>query len=206
MSRVNDLFNSELKVANIGLKSFAESLKETGFKVVHVEWSPPTYGEDVKESLEKFNEIVLSKKVDIEGANRLAFDRLISSRPKIVGMGKAIDLVPGMSKNMLLHAGPPVNWDEMCGPMRGAVIGAILYERWAKTQEEAEKLAASGKIEFSPCHHHQATGPMAGVYSPSMPVFEILNETYGNKAYTNMNEGLGKVLRMGAYSEDVIKD
>ncbi len=204
MSKVNELFNSDLKVINIGLKAFAESLKATGYKVVNVDWNPPAYGEEIESAFEKFNEIVLKKKVDVESANKEAFQRLINSRPKIVGMGKAIDLIPNMKKNMLLHAGPPISWDRMCGPMRGAVIGAILYEGWAKTEDEAERLAASGEIEFSPCHHHQATGPMAGVYSPSMPVFEVVNETYGNRAYTNMNEGLGKVLRMGAFSSDVI--
>jgi len=141
----------------------------------------------------------------VEKANNEALQRLLSARPKLVSMGKAIELVPGMKEHMLLHAGPPITWDRMCGPMRGAVMGAILYEGWANTPEEAEKLAASGKIEFSPCHHHQAVGPMAGVISPSMPVFEVVNETYGNKSYSNMNEGLGKVLRMGAYSSDVIE-
>ena len=205
MSKVNDLFKSELKVINIGLTSFAESLKETGYKVVHVDWSPPAFGDDVREALDKFSEIVSTKKVDVDKANREAFNRLVSARPKLVRMGKAIDLVPGMKKNMLLHAGPPVTWDRMCGPMKGAVLGAILYEGWAETVEDAEKLAASGNIEFSPCHHHQAVGPMAGIVSPSMPVFEVVNEAYGNKSYTNMNEGLGKVLRMGAYSKEVIE-
>ena len=204
MSKVNDLFKSEIKVINVGLESFANSLRETGYSVIQVDWAPPAYGDEVKAIVDKFNEIVYSKKVDIEKANNEALQRLLSARPKLVSMGKALELVPGMKEHMLLHAGPPITWDRMCGPMRGAVMGAILYEGWAKTPEEAEKLAASGKIEFSPCHHHQAVGPMAGVISPSMPVFEVVNETYGNKSYSNMNEGLGKVLRMGAYSSDVI--
>ncbi len=92
----------------------------------------------------------------------------------------------------------------MCGPQRGAVIGALIYEGMAKDEKEAEEIAASGEIEFSPCHHHQAVGPMAGIVSPSMPVYILENETFGNKAYATMNEGLGKVLRMGAYGPDVI--
>ncbi len=142
--------------------------------------------------------------VDIEKANKEAFDRLLSARPVLVGMGKAIDVIPGMKKNMILHAGPPITWDRMCGPQKGAVIGALIYEGMAKDEKEAEEIAASGEIEFSPCHHHQAVGPMAGIVSPSMPVYILENEAFGNKAYATMNEGLGKVLRMGAYGPDVI--
>jgi hypothetical protein len=143
--------------------------------------------------------------VDMDKANKEALRRLVSATPKLVGMGKAIDVVPGMKKNMLLHAGPPVTWDRMCGPMKGGVIAALIYEGMAHTKEEAETLAASGQVEFSPCHHHQAVGPMAGIVSPSMPVYIIENAAFGNKSYATMNEGLGKVLRMGAYSPDVIE-
>jgi hypothetical protein len=109
-----------------------------------------------------------------------------------------------MKKNLLLHAGPPIGWERMCGPMRGAIIGALMYEGMANNPEEAEGLAASGRVEFSPCHEHNTVGPMAGVVSASMPVFIIKNAEYGNFAYSTMNEGLGKVLRYGAYGDEVI--
>ena len=143
--------------------------------------------------------------VDIEKANKEALDKLLKARPMLVGLGKAIDVMPGMKKNMILHAGPPITWDRMCGPQRGATIGALIYEGLAKDEKQAEELAASGEIEFSPCHHHQAVGPMAGIISPSMPVYILENEAFGNKAFATMNEGLGKVLRMGAFSPDVIE-
>jgi len=143
--------------------------------------------------------------IDIEKANQEALSKLLSARPMLIGMGKAIDVVPGMKENLILHAGPPITWDRMCGPQRGAVIAALIYEGKAKDREEAEKIAASGEIEFSPCHHHQMVGPMAGIVSPSMPVYILENEAFGNKAYATLNEGLGKVLRMGAYSPDVIE-
>jgi hypothetical protein len=104
-----------------------------------------------------------------------------------------------------MHAGPPVQWKDMAGPLRGAVVGGLIYEGLAKTGEEAEKLAASGKITFDPCHHHNAVGPMAGVATASMPVWIMENTTYGNRAYCTLNEGLGKVLRYGANSEEVIE-
>jgi hypothetical protein len=45
---------------------------------------------------------------------------------------------------------------------------------------------------------------MAGVTSASMAVYVIENADGNNLAYSNLNEGYGKVLRYGAFSEDVI--
>jgi hypothetical protein len=143
--------------------------------------------------------------VDIEKANQEAFKRLLDARPVWIGVEKAIDVIPGMKKNLILHAGPPVTWDRMSGPQKGAVMGVLVYEGFAETPEEAAVLAASGEIEFDPCHHHSTVGPMAGIVSASMPVIVVKNETFGNVAFNTLNEGIGKVLRMGAYSPDVIE-
>ena len=142
--------------------------------------------------------------VDVDKANKEALERVLSARPMLAGMGKAGEVIPKMGERMLLHAGPPIEWERMSGPLKGAIIGAMLYEGWASTPEEAEKMASKGEIEFDPCHHHHAVGPMAGVISPSMPVFIVENKTFNNKAYVTQNEGLGKVLRYGAYSQEVI--
>jgi hypothetical protein len=109
-----------------------------------------------------------------------------------------------MRDNLLLHAGPPIEWDRMSGPLRGAVIGALIFEGKAKDAKSAEALVKKREIEFAPCHHHATVGPMAGVTSASMMVYIIENETHGNKAFSNLNEGYGKVLRYGAYSDEVI--
>ncbi len=140
----------------------------------------------------------------IEEANAKAVDILLAAKPVLRGIGVAGDEIPGMTKQKILHAGPPVTWDRMCGPMRGAVIGALIYEAMAGSREEAEELAASGQITYEPCHHSQAVGPMAGVVSASMPVWILENETYKNRAYCTLNEGLGKVLRYGALGDEVI--
>ncbi len=141
----------------------------------------------------------------IDEANAKALQILTTAQPVLVDVVRAGDIVPGLTKHQIFHAGPPITWDRMCGPMRGAVTGAILFEKWAKDLAGAEKLAASGKIEFSPCHHHQAVGPMAGVLSPSQWVFVVKNQTQGNVAFCSLNEGLGKVLRFGANSPEVIE-
>lgn len=137
-------------------------------------------------------------------ANEQAFKRLLEAKPHWVDLAKAIDIVPGMRKKLILHAGPPVTWGKMCGPQRGAVMGALVYEGLASSPEEAAELAASGEIDFEPCHHHDTVGPMAGIVSASMPVIVTENKAHGNRAFNTLNEGIGKVLRMGAYSEEVI--
>jgi hypothetical protein len=142
--------------------------------------------------------------MDIEQANAQVVERMMEARPVLVGVGRARDVIPGMRDNLLLHAGPPITWDRMSGPMRGAVMGALIFEGKAKDEVEAESLAKSGRIDFEPCHHHQSVGPMAGLISPSMMVYIIENKTHGNKAFSGLNEGYGKVLRMGAYAPEVI--
>lgn len=143
--------------------------------------------------------------MDIEKANTEAVNRMMEGRPITTTLAKAIEVVPGIHENMLLHAGPPVTWERMSGPVKGAMMGALIFEGKAKSGEEAEKLLASGKIEFSPCHEHMCTGPMAGVISPSMLVYVVENQTHGIKCFSNLNEGRGKVLRMGAYSPEVLE-
>jgi hypothetical protein len=108
-----------------------------------------------------------------------------------------------MHERLILHAGPPIEWERMCGPQRAAVMGALVYEGLASDDEQAAQLVASGEVELAPCHHHHAVGPMAGVCSPRMPVFILENQAFGNRAYCTQNEGLGKVLRYGGIGPEV---
>jgi hypothetical protein len=142
--------------------------------------------------------------MDIEQANTVATNRMMEARPVLVGLARAREVIPGMRDNLLLHAGPPITWARASGPMRGAITGALIFEGKAKDESQAQALVESGEIELEPCHHHQAVGPMAGLTSPSMSVYILENLTHGNKSYSNLNEGYGKVLRYGAYSEDVL--
>jgi hypothetical protein len=141
--------------------------------------------------------------VNIDQANATAVSRMIEAHPILIGMGKARDVIPGMRDDLLLHAGPPIEWERMSGPLRGAVLGALIFEGRAKTESEAEAIVRSGEVKFEPNHHHSAVGPMAGVISPSMAVYIIENKTHGNRAYSNLNEGYGKVLRYGAFDDSV---
>lgn len=142
--------------------------------------------------------------MDIEKVNQAAVERMMSARPLLTGVAIARDVIPGMKENLILHAGPPIEWERMSGPLRGAVIGALLFEGLAQDEDHAVKLVEGGRIEFAPCHHHNTVGPMAGVTSASMAVYELENVTHGNKAYSNLNEGYGKVLRYGANAPEVL--
>jgi hypothetical protein len=206
-SPVGELLRDGPRVVNLGLEAFAQALRAAGAQVVSTDWRPPAGGDPAlawlldslrDESGENWREPIAS-------ANREAVRRLLSAWPVLRGVGVAADVVPGMRNDLVLHAGPPVSWERMCGPMRGAVVGGLLYEGLAKSPAEAEKLAASGKIAFEPCHHHQAVGPMAGVTTASMPVWIVENEAFGNRSFSTLNEGLGKVLRYGAYAPEVIE-
>ena len=140
----------------------------------------------------------------MSAANAQAVERILAAKPMLVDIGRAADHVKGLGPRHILHAGPPIAWSRMCGPMRGAVVGAILYEGWADTPEAAEKLAGGGGVTFAPCHHFGAVGPMAGILSPSMPVVIVENAPGGTRAFATLNEGLGKVLRFGAYNTEVL--
>jgi hypothetical protein len=143
--------------------------------------------------------------MDIDSANQTAVTRMMEARPILKAVATARDVIPGMKDNLFLHAGPPIEWARMSGPLRGAIIGAMLFEGLAKSEEEATSMVERGNVEFDACHHHGAVGPMAGVISASMKVYVIENAEHGNKSFSNLNEGYGKVLRYGAYSDEVLR-
>ena len=140
----------------------------------------------------------------VSDANARAVAKLKGAQPFWVDVRPAREAL-GIDRKTLLHAGPPIAWADMCGPMRGAVLGALKYEGLAATDEEAEILAASGEIRFEPCHHYGAVGPMTGVTSWSMPMICVENRENGNYAYSTLNEGAGDVIRFGAYSDRTVE-
>ncbi|BDF70312.1 hypothetical protein CE91St41_24610 [Oscillospiraceae bacterium] len=141
----------------------------------------------------------------VEAANRQALERIQCSSVSLVGVTKAGDVLPCLtSGRAVTHSGPPTGWAEMCPAMQGAVCGAAVLEGWAQGLEQARQLAEQGEIRFYSNHDHGSAGPMAGIISPSMPVFHFVNEAYGNSVYVTMNEGLGKALRFGANDAQVL--
>jgi hypothetical protein len=140
----------------------------------------------------------------IAQANEAIIERIKAARPHWIAVRPAKEAVPALAQGRrLLHAGPPIAWPDMTGPMRGACIGATMFEGWAVNEEDAVRLLEQGEVEFIPCHHVGAVGPMGGITSASMPVLVVRDAVHGNEACCNLNEGIGKVMRFGAYGEDV---
>ena len=131
---------------------------------------------------------------------------MLDSDPVLVDVVPAVDAIPELADGMkILHAGPPVDWDDMCGPMRGAIAGIAVYEGWANTLEEATQQASTGAYEFHPNHHFDAVGPMTGMTTKSQPLMVVENRAFNNRAYCAINEGLGKVMRFGGNDEGVLR-
>lgn len=200
-------FADGLRAVNIGVAGFADPIRAHDAACLQLDWRPPAEGDRALGLLVARLEDDPDDPVGAltARANKEAARRIVEGRPVLVDVRPAIEVIPGMAPRTLLHSGPPIPWGQMCGPMRGAVIGAILLERWAETPDAAEALAGSREVRFSPCHEHGAVGPMAGVVSPSMPVVVVENRTFGNRAFATLNEGLGKVLRYGAYEASVLE-
>jgi hypothetical protein len=140
-------------------------------------------------------------KQKIEAANQEAFEKLTQGDPVLVDIAPAGEVIPGMDDRLILHAGPPIEWGQMCGAQRGAVIGQVLYEGWAETAEEAGAQLESGGIRLEPNHHHDTVGPMAGTISKSAPVWVVENKTFGNRAFCRQVEGRQQ---FGEFSEDAL--
>jgi hypothetical protein len=204
-----NLLESEPAIVNVGVHELARPAMERKLTVLDLEWQPPAEGQ----AETGWRAAMLASDPQdpaaagnlIDAANAHAASRMLSARPILEDVAlHASSVWPGLGRT-LLHAGAPIEWDAMCGPMQGAAVGALLYEGWATSAQAAAEMLARGEVRFASCHDHAAVGPMAGIISPSMPVFVVRNPEHGNFAYTNMSEGIGKVLRFGANGPDVIR-
>jgi hypothetical protein len=183
-------------VVTVGIDLLADALAAQGVTTWPVDWQPPPAGSE-----EALRRVMLDpRRVD---ANQTALDRMLGAHAALVDVRPASEAL-GLQPGQFLHAGPPITWDRASGPLRGALVGAVLFEGWADTPETAEAELARGTYAWEPCHHRGAVGPMAGVVSPSMWVFELTDDAHDRRAWCSLNEGLGRVLRYGAYGPDVI--
>lgn len=195
--KINELFSSEVSVVNVGLGVFHEAIAKQGLKSCQVEWKPAADPE-----MYRLLDMLDSEKVEI--ANREALRRINAAEPVWYDVVRAGDVIPELNGNVISHAGPDLDWSEMCGPLKGAILGAAVYEGMAENLEEAERLAERGEIRFLSNHAIGCVGPMTGMITKSMPLIAVRNDAYGNTAYSTFNEGLGKVMRFGANGPEVI--
>lgn len=190
------MLSGEPQVITVGAELLGEALDAQAVPRVGVDWRPPMPGTtgDLARVLADPRRV---------RANATAVGRLVSARPQLVAVRPAHEVLD-LPRGTFLHAGPPIDWERASGPMRGALVGAMLLEGSAADAEEAGGLLAAGGARLEPCHHHRTVGPMAGVVSPSMWMFEVHDAEHGGTAYCSLNEGLGKVLRYGAYGPEVL--
>jgi hypothetical protein len=194
------LMEGEPSVVATGVSLFADALRTQAVEVAEVDWRPPLgAGHGVEESLAR---VLADGRRAV--ANASAVGRMLAAGARLVDVRparEALALEPGT----FLHAGPPIDWERASGPLRGALQGAMVLEGLASDPDEAAAKLASGSVALEPCHHRHAVGPMAGVVSPSMWVFELEDPVHGGRAWCSLNEGLGKVLRYGAYGPEVLE-
>ncbi len=186
-------------IAVVGPEEMATPLQDQGVTCIEVDWRPPR----ALDALKAFR-MTPGLEAHRVAANQQAIDRVVRSRCRVIDVRSAGDVVPGLERGTLLHAGPPIDWMSASGPLQGALIGAVMLEGWALDRDGAARMLARGEIELAPCHERDAVGPMAGIISPSMPVMVVENVTFGNRSYSTLNEGLGKVLRYGANDDSVL--
>jgi hypothetical protein len=201
--QANTLLTQAPAVLNIGIDGFNQSVTSSGASLAHLPWRPPG---DADPGL-AWQLARLMGDQRITAANAEAVKRIVAARPMWEDIALRADAVwPEMKETrLLLHAGPPVAWDRMCGPMQGAMVGALLYEGWAATPQQAQQMLEGGEIGFAQCHDFKAVGPMTGIISASMPLIQVRDATHGNVAYSNLNEGIGRCLRFGANGADVLQ-
>jgi hypothetical protein len=197
---MSPLLSDAPRVVAVGAQMFSDALAGQAVPVQQVDWRPPLGDAGTERYLAR----VLADP-RLEPANETAVGRMLAAGAELVDVRPASEAL-SLERGAFLHAGPPVGWERASGPMRGALIGAMLFEGLADTAEAAEAALATGDgLSWEPCHHHRAVGPMAGVVSPSMWMFELRDPVHGGSAWCSLNEGLGKVLRYGAYGPEVVE-
>jgi hypothetical protein len=201
---ISALFNTPLQVVNIGIGTFAETLRQQDVPVVEVDWQPPAGGNPALVEILKQTDGTRALAEKIDAANREAIERILASQPQVVDVQPAAQAL-GLTGRTVLHAGPPIAWERMCGPQKRAVLGAIRFEGWVEDNTAAEKLVENGQVSLSPNHRYRAVGPMTGIISPSMPVLVVRNEAFDTYGFSTFNEGRGNTLWFGLCDEATLE-
>lgn len=194
------LLTTKPAVINVGIRSFYDAILSHGGQAVQYDWKPIAGGKP--ELIKALLKVQAYEKRQAE--NQTVIDRIKAGAPFLVDVKLAKEVIPEINGHVLLHAGPPMGYHDMTDPMQGSCVGAVLFEGWAQDEAEARRMLEAGEITFIPCHHVNAVGPMGGITSANMAVLVVENRLDGNRAFCTMNEGIGKVLRFGAYSQEVI--
>ncbi|MEP9364289.1 DUF1116 domain-containing protein [Nocardioides sp. CN2-186] len=184
-------------VVNVGADLLADAVADQAVAVTRVDWRPPMTGTEADLATVAADPLRRT-------ANERALAAMLGVTATLVDVAPASELL-GLEPGQFLHAGPPIEWSRASGPLRGALMGGAALEGLVDDPEDAVALFESGaNVSLEPCHHRSAVGPMAGVVTPSMWMFVLEDAATGRRTYCSLNEGLGKVLRYGAYGPEVL--
>ncbi|MBA2953906.1 DUF1116 domain-containing protein [Nocardioides sp. MAH-18] len=184
-------------VVNVGADLFADAVEAQAVPAARVDWRPPMTG--TEDDLVAVAADPLRRE-----ANERALAAMLDVTATLVDVAPASEVL-GLQRGEFLHAGPPIGWERASGPLRGGLMAGAALEGLVDDPEDAVPLFEAGtSVSLEPCHHRSAVGPMAGVVTPSMWMFVLEDQATGRRTYCSLNEGLGKVLRYGAYSPDVL--
>lgn len=185
-------------VVNVGADLLADAAAGQAVDVTRVDWQPPMAGTAADLATVAADPLRAA-------ANQRALAAVLGVTATLVDVVPASEAL-GLEAGQFLHAGPPIAWERASGPLRGALMGAAALEGLVDDPEDAVALFESGSsVSLEPCHHRSAVGPMAGVVTPSMWMWVLEDAATGRRTYCSLNEGLGKVLRYGAYGPDVLE-
>lgn len=146
-------------------------------------------------------------KTKIEKANEQVMDILLNSQPTWVDVQHAGDVIPGFTKNLLLHAGPPIDLDTIVPPVKTTLCGAAIHEGLASTADEAWAMILSGDIKIAPAQDYSCANGAVMITSYSTSVIVCEDKNFGGKGFSAIHPGPAtKCLRWGFYDEDVEKD
>jgi hypothetical protein len=188
---------------NVGLDLFADALRSQGTELTEVQWRPPASGDpDTVRALER---LWGRHGERVARANDEAVKRIEATSPAAVAVAPAGDVLEVLQGRTLLHSGTAIEFGRVCDPQRRAMIAACLFEGWASDREAAARLLASGEIALQPGNEHNHVGPMTGVCSPSMPVWVVVDDASGARAYSTLNEGSGRTLWFGVGDDESIE-
>jgi Protein of unknown function (DUF1116) len=197
-----DVFQ-RVAAVNVGLAAFGEAVRDQGAEAVDVDWRPPAGGD--ADAVALLEALWGRHGERVEAANAAALERLEAVRPRAVTVAQAGDVVPGLEDGVLLHAGPPIAWEEACDPQRRALAAACLLEGWAGDRDGAARLLAAGDVRLRPGNAHGHVGPMTGVCSPSMAVWVVEDEASGARAFSTLNEGPGRTFWLGVADDEAVE-
>ena len=184
-------------VVNVGADLLADAIADQAVPVTRVDWRPPMEGTEADLA-------TVAADPRRAAANAQALAAVLEVTATLVDVAPASELL-GLEKGQFLHAGPPITWDRAPGPLRGALMGGAALEGLVDDPEDAVALFEAGTaVSLEPCHHRSTVGPMAGVVTPSMWLWVLEDAATGRRTFCSLNEGLGKVLRYGAYGPDVL--